>query len=198
MRNRFLIAALAMLVSAAPSWAQEAGGLRLAPGGGSGPVGLARALPFTPMPFVTARDIQASAMPADRSAKHQQMIAGLRGDAGFLGGFSFGTPRAASRQQVQVAQDDGFFDPGFGFGFEPGFDPGSGGGGGRRGGRPVIINNQGPLAVTVGDGNLVQQQSATGPGPVAQQQVATTGGGNGGGALNLVTGGGNIVQRAPR
>jgi hypothetical protein len=145
------------------------------------------------MPFVTARDIQASAMPANRSAKHQEMIAGLRGDAGFLGGFSFGTPRAGSRQQVQVAQDDGFFDPGFGFGSEPGV----GGGGNRRGRGPVIINNQGPLAVTVGDGNLVQQQSATGPGPVAQQQVVTTGG-NGGGALNLVTGGGNIVQRAPR
>lgn len=115
-------------------------------------------------------------------------------DAGFLGGFSFGTPRAASRQPVQVAQDDGFFDGGTGFGFEPGFERGSR----RRGARPIIINNQGPLAVTVGNGNLVQQQSATGPGPIAQQQVATTGGAAGGGALNLVTGGGNIVQRAPR
>jgi hypothetical protein len=183
-----------MLMAGGAAVAQDAGGLRLAPGGGAGPVGLARALPFTPMPFVTARDIQAQAMPADRSAKHQQMIAGLRGDAGFLGGFSFGTPRAASRQPVQVAQDEGFFDEGTGFGFESG----SGSHGGRRGARPIIINNQGPLAVTVGNGNLVQQQSATGPGPIAQQQVATTGGASGGGALNLVTGGGNIVQRAPK
>ena len=188
----FPLATLLVLGSlAAPVMAQDAGGLRLGANVGNGPVGLARPLPFTQMPLVTAHDIQAGAMPADRSATHQAMISKLRGDGGFLDGFSFGTPRAASRQQVQVAPDDGLFDSGGDFG--------SGSGRHRRGGRPIIINNQGPLAVTVGNGNLVQQQSASGPGPIAQQQVATTGGAAaGGGALNLVTGGGNIVQRAPR
>jgi len=46
---------------------------------------------------------------------------------------------------------------------------------------------------------VVQQQTANGSGPIAQQQVATMPGAAsaGGGALNLVTGSGNIIQRAP-
>jgi hypothetical protein len=126
---------------------------------------------------------------ADHQAQNQTMISRLRGDPGFLAGFSMGTPLAASRQ-VPVSTEDG------------GYQDFGGGGGGHRhrhGGRPIIINNEGPLAVTVGNGNVVQQQSATGSGPIAQQQVATTPGGGsaGGGALNLVTGSGNIIQRAP-
>jgi len=97
---------------------------------------------------------------------------------------------------VQVADDGGFgFDGGFvDGGFIPDGGAASGGGRRRHRGRPIIINNQGPLAVTNGNGNVVQQQTAIGSGPIAQQQVAGTGPG---GALNLVTGSGNIVQRAP-
>jgi hypothetical protein len=120
---------------------------------------------------------------ADHQAQNQDMITRLRGDPGFLSGFSFGTPLAASRQ-ASVLPDDG--------GYRYRHRHGNGGG-------PIIINNDGPLAVTVGNGNVVQQQSSTGSGPVAQQQVATTpsGASRSGGAVNLVTSGGNIVQRAP-
>ena len=38
--------------------AQESGGVALAPGLNGGPRGLARPLPFQPMPLVTARDLQ--------------------------------------------------------------------------------------------------------------------------------------------
>jgi hypothetical protein len=185
-RTCMTVITLAALV--APAMAQEAGGLRLAPGLNGGPVGLARPLPFT-RTFVTAHDVQNGMTAADHQAQNQTMISRLRGDAGFLAGFSMGTPLAASRQ-VPVSTEDG------------GYQDFGGGGGGHRhrhGGRPIIINNEGPLAVTVGNGNVVQQQSATGSGPIAQQQVATTPGGGsaGGGALNLVTGSGNIIQRAP-
>ena len=92
---------------------------------------------------------------------------------------------------MQVADDGGF---GFDGGFVDGGGFASGGRRRRRRSRPIIINNQGPLAVTNGNGNVVQQQTATSPGPIAQQQLTGTGPG---GALNLVTGSGNIVQRVP-
>lgn len=181
---RRLIPILALLASAVPAIAQETGGLRLAPGTNGGPVGLARPLPFTRQPFVTARDLQGGMTPADHQAQNQAMISKLRGDPGFLSGFSMGTPLAASRQ-TPVLPDDG------GYGYRRNHH--------GHGGGPIIINNEGPLAVTVGNGNVVQQQTATGSGPIAQQQVATTpgSGSSGGGALNLVTGSGNIVQRTP-
>jgi hypothetical protein len=167
---------------AVPALAQDAGGVRLAPGLKGGPVGLARPLPFTRPPLLTAQDLQGGMTSADHQAQNQAMITRLRGDGGFLAGFALGTPLAASRQPVPTWGADGRY--------------GGDSHGHRR--QPIIINNNGPLAVTVGNDNLVQQQSATGPGPVAQQQVATVGGhGAGGGALNLVTGGGNIIQRAP-
>ena len=122
--------------------------------------------------------------PSDNQAQDQAMITKLRGDPGYLAGFSMGTPLAASRQPVAALPDDG------GYRYRRRHGHGDG---------PIIINNGGPLAVTVGNGNLVQQQSATSTGPIAQQQVATTParGASGGGALNLVTGSGNIVQHAP-
>jgi hypothetical protein len=181
MTCRALLPSLAVLLLGAPAMAQDAGGVSLAPGIGKGPVGLARPLLSAPPPFLTARDLQNGMTPADHQAQNQNMITRLRGDAGYLAGFSFGTPRAQSRQ-VPVAGEDG----GFGFG-----------GDGRRHRRPpVIINNEGPLQVINGTGNVVQQQYASGPGPIAQQQVSTTGAA-GGGALNVVTGSGNIVQRTP-
>jgi hypothetical protein len=112
------------------------------------------------------------------------MITALRGDPGYLAGSAFGTPLAPSRQPPIGLPDDG------GFRFRR-HHHGNGEG-------PIIINNEGPMAITVGDGNVVQQQSAISPGPVAQQQVSTTAPGSpGGGALNLVSRGGNITQRAP-
>jgi hypothetical protein len=183
MTPRTLIPMLALLTLGSPAFAQDAGGVHLAPGINGGPVGLARPLPFTRPPFLTARDVQGGMTPADHQAQNQAMISRLRGDPGYLAGFSFGTPLAASRQ-TPVLPDDG------GYRYRHRHGHGEG---------PVIINNQGPLAVTVGNGNVVQQQSSTGSGPVAQQQVATmpSGASRGGGAVNLVSGSGNIVQRAP-
>jgi hypothetical protein len=171
-----------------PAMAQDAGGVRLAPGLNGGPVGLAKPLPYT-QTYITARDVQNGMTAADHQAKNQSMISRLRGDAGFLAGFSMGTPLAASRQ-VPVATDDGYYQD---------YGSGQGGGGHRHRSKTIIINNQGPLAVTTGNGNVVQQQSAIGSGPIAQQQVATTpaAGSQGGGALNVVTGAGNIIQAAP-
>jgi hypothetical protein len=185
MINRACIAVVALMALSVPAMAQDSGGVRLAPGAKGGPIGLAKPLPFT-QTFVTAHDMQNGMTAADHQAQNQNMISRLRGDPGFLAGFSMGTPLAASRQ-VPVATDDGSFQD---FGGSQRH---------RHGSRPIVINNQGPLAVTVGNGNVVQQQSANGSGPIAQQQVATTptAGSHGGGALNLVTGGGNIIQAAP-
>jgi hypothetical protein len=183
MTFRSLCPMLALLALGVPAMAQDSGGVRLAPGIKGGPVGLARPLPFTRPPLLTAHDVQNGMTPADHQAQNQAMISSLRGDPGFLSGFSFGTPLAASRQP-QVLPDDG------GYSYRRHHGHGQG---------PIIINNEGPLAVTVGNGNVVQQQSATGSGPTAQQQVATMPGARsaGGGAVNLVSGSGNILQRAP-
>jgi hypothetical protein len=182
MASRLRLLLLALLTFSVPAMAQDSGGVVLAPGLKGGPVGLARPLPFTRPPLVTARDLQGGLTPADHQAMNQDTIAHLRGDPGYLSGFALGTPLAASRQATQTLPNDPA----------------------RRqhhphGPAPIVINNQGPLAVTVGNGNVVQQQSATGSGPIAQQQVATTptAGSSRGGATNLVSGAGNIIQRAP-
>jgi hypothetical protein len=188
MINRAYMAVVALMALSVPAMAQDAGGVRLAPGLNGGPVGLAKPLPYT-QTYITAHDMQNGMTAADHQAKNQSMISRLRGDAGYLAGFSMGTPLAASRQ-VPVAMDDGSFQD---------YGSGQAGGGHRHRSKTIIINNQGPLAVTTGNGNVVQQQSATSSGPIAQQQVATTpaAGSNGGGALNVVTGGGNIIQATP-
>src|SRR5271166_1489991 len=184
MKHTRLFAGLALLAFGVPAIAQESGGLGLDPGIKDGPHGLARPMQFTRPPFLTARDLQGGMTAADHQAQNQNMISKLRGDPGFLAGFSFGTPLAASRQPVQTLPDDG------GYRYRRSHGHGDG---------PIIINSQGPLAVTVGNGNVVQQQSATGSGPIALQQVATApgGGSRGGGAVNLVSGSGNIIQRTP-
>jgi hypothetical protein len=186
MINQALLPILAVMALSVPAMAQDSGGVPLAPGVNSGPKGLARLLPFVPQPFVTAHDLQNGMTAADHQAVNQNAITKLRGDPGFLAGFSMGTPLAASRQ---VQPTEAFADDG-GYGYRR-HHHGNGQG-------PIIINNEGPLALTVGNGNVVQQQSAKGSGPIAQQQVATKpSSGSGGGALNLVSGGGNIIQRAP-
>ena len=183
MVRSIIIASLGLLSLAAPGMAQEAGGLGLDPGIKDGPHGLARPLQFTRTPHLTAHDIQGGMTAADHQAQDQAMISRLRGDPGYLAGFSFGTPLAPSRQAQTLPYDAGYW-----------YRHNHGHGQGR-----IVINNDGPLAVTVGNGNVVQQQSATGAGPTAQQQVATTSamGSLGAGALNLVSGSGNIKQRAP-
>jgi len=186
--RRFLLSGLILLAAAGNAAAQESGGLSLSPEAlaAGGPRGLARPLPFT-LPGFTASDLQVTPTPAERRSQHQQMIARLRGDGGFLDGFAFGQPLAASRQPPPPPVDPVvvplFLDQ-----------------------RTRIVNRfQAPVAVTVGDNIVVQQQGARGDGPTAQQQVATLGGqarrgsghGAANGASNLVTADGNIIQRAP-
>jgi hypothetical protein len=93
---------LALLTFGTPVMAQDTGGVALAPGSKGGPVGLARPLPVTRPPLVTARDLQGGLTPADHQATNQDTISRLRGDPGFLSGFAFGTPLAASRQPAQT------------------------------------------------------------------------------------------------
>jgi hypothetical protein len=140
---------------------------------------------------MTAADMQASLKATDRSARDQDMITRLRGDAGYLGGFSFGSPLSASVQPTQQAPFDG-----------SGYGGHQHGHGGRRGPRQVVVNRvdvttfQGP--VVVGNNNSVQQQTASGSGPIALQQVMSRPGASGtGGAVNTIGSNGNIIQRAP-
>jgi hypothetical protein len=183
--RRALIPGLLLLAAAAlPAAAQESGGLNLSQEALAvgGPRGLARPLRMT-FPGFTASDLQTTPTPAERRLRHQDMIARVRGDGGFLEGFAFGQPRAASRRPPPPPVDP-IFAPIF-------IDQ-----------RTKVVNTfDGPVAVTVGNNNIVQQQGAKGgDGPTAQQQVATVGGRSqggprsGGGATNLVTADGNIVQ----
>jgi hypothetical protein len=190
---RLLVPTLAALGLAVPALAQDVGGLQLAPQFARGPSGLARPL-LSALPSITAADVQSSISATDRTSRHQQLVARVRGDAGYLGGFAFGQPLSPSVQRPPK----GFGDPGLADGFyvDGTYYPG--------GQEPVIINSvHGSVAVAVGNGNVIQQQNATGSGPIAQQQVATIGavshiGAPGGGAVNAVTGDGNLVQSAPR
>jgi hypothetical protein len=183
MVRSIVVTGIAFLSFAGAALAQESGGLGLDPSIKDGPHGLARPLQFTRLPLLTAHDLQNGMTAADHQAQDQNMISRLRGDPGFLSGFSFGTPLAPSRQAQTLPYDAGYR-----------YRRSHG-----HGEKPIVINNEGPLAVTVGNGNVVQQQSALGSGPIAQQQVATSPatGSRGAGALNLVSGAGNIIQRAP-
>ena len=188
---RLIVPALAVLASlATPAAAQESGGLTLAPRNARGPTGLARMLPFVPN-AVSAADVQASLKATDHSARHQEMIAHLRGDAGFLGGFAFGRPLSASVQPIQRVP----------LAPEPDFGTADGQGhGGRRRPRQIVLNQTFEGPVVIGDNNNVQQQIANGSGPIALQQVlsqSAASGTAGGGAVNVVGADGRIVQQAP-
>jgi hypothetical protein len=198
--RRPIVPALAILAAfAAPAMAQESGGIALAPHIARGPTGLARPMPFV-LPGITASDVQASLKATDRSTRHQAMIARLRGNAGYLGGFAFGAPLAASVQpmpQIPLAPDPGF-GPSDGSGYGSDWHGPSGG----RGSRQIVVNQvdvttfQGP--VVVGNNNSVQQQIASGSGPIALQQVMGQPGASGtGGAVNAIGPNGNVIQRAP-
>ena len=184
--RRFLIPGLLLLASTLPAVAQDSGGLGLSPEALAvgGPRGLARPMRVT-FPGFTAADLQAMPTPAERRQRHQAMIARVRGDGGFLDGFSFGQPNATSRQRPPPPVEP-VFAPIF-------VDQ-----------RTKVVNRfEAPVAVTVGDNNVVQQQGNGGSGATAQQQVATVGGTTlrggtrGGGATNMVMPDGSIVQAAP-
>jgi hypothetical protein len=218
MIKQALLPILAVMALSVPAMAQDSGGVPLAPGIKGGPVGLARPLPFVRQPFATALSVQNGMTATDHQTADQNAITQLRGDPGFLSGFLQGQPLAASRQPP-VPNDGGWYwhhhhhqgqgqvlGGGQGQALGGGQGQALGGGQGQVFGQghghdrgPTIINSTGPFAVTVGNDNLVQQQSATGSGPTAQQQVATlpSAGSHSGGAVNLVSGSGNIIQRAP-
>lgn len=200
--SRSLLLALALAAAAGgTAAAQEAGGVRPSPGA-AGPVGLTQPLPvvyqaFTPADlhqgYTATMAGHVGVAAANRQAAHRDRVARLRGDGGYLDGFFFGQPVAGSRLPPPPP-------------LEPVFN--------YVALQPVLIDNfGGPIAITSGDGNVIQQQSASGSGPIAQQQVATVSRrANGGpeesaadglavspegGGINLVTGRGNIIQRAP-
>src|ERR1700733_7016229 len=122
-----LVSVLTLAAFSVPAMAQDSGGLRLAPGINGGPVGLARPLPYPRPPFVTAHDLQNGMTAADHQAADQNAITQLRGDPGFLSGFAFGTPLAASRQPLPASYD------GSGYHRRRG-----------HGSHTTIINNEGP------------------------------------------------------
>jgi hypothetical protein len=192
--RRFLLPVVLLATSSAlPAAAQEMGGVRALPQFlGQGAIqGLARPL-VSAFPGIGAADLQASVMPtaADRRQQHQNLIARVRGDGGFLDGFSQGQPLAASRQRQPS------------FGGDPAF-----------GGLPVVqeifaptINRtilrnqfQGPVAITRGNNNVVLQQGSQSGGTNAQQQVVNIGrdAGRSGGATNIAAPGGSVLQQAP-
>ncbi len=137
------IAALALLTGAAS--AQEAGGL-----GVSGP-GLGQMHQGRPAqdgagvagPLARApADVKAANPARAREEVAQQAIASIRGDAGYLAGFHFGQPLAASRQPP----------PDFG----PPLDL-------TVIEAPFIVNSQDSVVnLAVGDGNSTQQAAASG------------------------------------
>jgi len=217
-----ILSTLAMSALTLPAMAQQSGGLQIHYARPGGPVGLARPLLSAPMPLITAQQMQGGMTASDHQTVDQNLISALQGDPGFLSGFQFGMPMAASSQMqmlpsqlssqnsqyrhqpVQRLPDD------FGYRYrrQQGQAMPNGGstryrqyqaeaasGGGARGyshqhgGRnnaPVIINNDGSLAFTSGNNNVVQLSSVLGAsGPVAQQQVANMPGAIGGSAVNL-------------
>ena len=163
MRRSLLLGLALAATFAGSSAAQEAGGIAVAPEAVGGLSGLAR-LPDPVFPGIAAQSLEARMVPADRQAGHQAMIARLRGDPGYLGGFAFGQPLAPSRMLPLAAPPFGLVGPGLA-------DPG-----GLVLQQPVVIDNfGGPIAVANGDGNVIQQATA-GSGTVGQQQIANLGG----------------------
>lgn len=166
---------LALVASALPAAAQKTGGLPVSLDKPSGPVGLARPLQSAPTPYLTAQQMQNGTTPSDHQAMNQTMLSSLPG-------FQFGsTSMGAGRQQLpgpgspwsRPHQLTGYGSTGarpqqpqtMSGGYRYGIQRG-------RGNGPLIINNDGSIAVTAGGRNVVQQSSVVGAsGPVAQQQI---------------------------
>lgn len=179
---------LALAASALPAAAQQTGGLPVSLDKPSGPVGLARPLQTASTPYLTAQQMQNGTTPSDHQAMNQSMLSSLPG-------LQFGsTSMGAGRQQLpgpgspwsRPHQLTGYG----GTGARPHQLTGYGSTGARpqqpqtmsggyrygiqrgRGNGPLIINNDGSIAVTTGGRNVVQQSSVAGAsGPVAQQQI---------------------------
>lgn len=147
MRRTSLLHGVAfLLLSAGAAVAQDAGGIGFAPGGVSA-ANLAQAFAQPPRQPVFAsgipRGAPAGAMVTNPSKSrkefHQQMIAKVRGDAGFLAGFQKGQPLAASRNPLPEIQPSlTFIDA------------------------PFIVNNvDSSLNIAFGEGNSTEQGVAT-------------------------------------
>ncbi|MBP2302105.1 hypothetical protein [Azospirillum picis] len=148
-RRLLLATGAALLLTAGTAAAQVSGGI----GFPSGPIpgaAMAQALSQVPRLPVSVAPNRRGAPPgamvtnpsASRSSVHQQSITRIRGDAGFLAGFSKGQPLAPSRQAPVPA------DPALTL-IEA----------------PFIVNNfNSALNFAFGDGNLSQQQLGDGSG----------------------------------
>jgi hypothetical protein len=199
-RPTLFATAIALSLLAMPVLAQEAGGVSLAPELFNTNENVQRlalqqalaklqlgALAAQPArrPAVTGQDPgQASGdAPPDRRGLAQAQIAKIRGDGGFLDGFSLGRPLAGSRIKPQSA------------------DPT----------QSVVVNNTFDSGVIIGNSNIVQQQFAgtpagsltraqtvTGLPTSAQGKAATGPGGNAttnGGGNNAVAAGTNSTAQ---
>lgn len=164
--------ALAFILWSTAAAAQQVGGMQVA-GPGMGP------LPLMPEPVMggplhqTPADVRAANPARARQATHQQAIAAIRGDAGYLGGFFHGQPLAASRQpppdlsmpDFVTIIDAPFIQNNFGSPVSVATDG------------PATINAQNsPVAVNAGPGKLEQKVDsavniATGTGNTARQEV---------------------------
>lgn len=176
LRYHLLTAAAVLALNIGAASAQEAGGLGIGQGGGIDPAAFNQAtlLPQQMMggPLYQApADVRAANPARDRRAVHQEAIARVRGDAGFLEGFAGGQPVAPSRQPPpEFLPPVTFIDA------------------------PFIINNVGS-AVSIdleqgtmtSDGTDGPQQSGL---PVALPSIT-----NIGSAVNIAAGTGNVAQQ---
>ncbi len=165
-------ALIAMLVTAAPAYAQQAGGLSVG-GAGLGPMPLQPEIAASAPLHQNLGDVRAINPARGREGIHQSAIAAIRGDSGYLGGFFRGQPMAASRQPPPE-----FAMPDFVTIVEAPFIQ-------NNFGSPVAVETAGPatinahespVAVNSGPGKLEQKVDsavniATGTGNVAKQEV---------------------------
>jgi hypothetical protein len=169
---RPLAAAIAIALWSTAAAAQQVGGMPVA-GPGMGP------LPLQPEPIMagalhqTPADVKSANPARMREARHQQSIAAIRGDAGYLGGFFHGQPLAPSRQpppdfampDFVTIIDAPFIQNNFGSPVSVATDG------------PATINAEhSPVAVNAGPGKQEQRVDsavniATGTGNTAKQQV---------------------------
>lgn len=168
------LAALALFALCSPAAAQQVGGLSVA-GPGMGPMPLQPDLGIGAPLRETPADIKAANPARGRSATHQEAIAKIRGDAGFLGGFVQGQPLAPSRQPPLEFPEPAFFTfveaPVIvnSFGSPVSIDA-------SGAAAPVVNASDSPVAINTGPGSLEQNNDsavniATGSGNVAQQTV---------------------------
>lgn len=184
--NSLKAAALLLALGSGSAAAQQAGGLVVG-GVGMGPGGLQPEVSAAAPLRQTPTDIR-SVNPARRhSASNQTAIARIRGDAGYLAGFSKGQPLAISRQpppEFAMPDFNTFIDAPFiinNFGNAVTIDAGGGEGGegGDGSGAPTINTQDSTVAINTGPGKIEQNTTsavniAAGTGNVAQQVVESS------------------------